>query len=469
MRYRSQTVAYWYFALAMVLFGLQLAFGLLAAAKYLGPDPLINILPFDVVKMIHTNLLVVWVLTGFMGATYWLVPEESRTELYSVKLAYVQLGLWAAMGVSAVIGYLFRYGAGTKLLEQPLPHKIVIVAVMLMFLYNILMTIRNSGRFTTTEGVLLGGLGMASLLYLPSLVNFDNYTIGTFYRWWTIHLWVEGVWEMIQGSLLAYLLIRLTGADREVMEKWLYVIVGLVFIAGILGTAHHYYWIGVPYYWLPIGGIFSALEPVALVGMAIYAYSAMRRSGLAHPNTLAIHWAVGSAVFTMFGAGLLGLAHTWPGVNRWTHGTLITPMHGHAAFYGAYVMIVLAMISYALPSLTQRRAAGVTAADESAGTRVGYCAFWLQLAGMFGMTTAFATAGIAQVYLERILGVGFLETQLKIQVHFLMLIAAGAIFTVGAVLFIWDFFRAQPRFHVTEPDEALDAPHPRAVRGAAFP
>jgi nitric oxide reductase subunit B len=253
------------------------------------------------------------------------------------------------------------------------------------------------------------------------------------------------------------------------MEKWLYVIVGLVFIAGILGTAHHYYWIGVPYYWLPIGGIFSALEPVALVGMAIYAYSAMRRSGLAHPNTLAIHWAVGSAVFTMFGAGLLGLAHTWPGVNRWTHGTLITPMHGHAAFYGAYVMIVLAMISYALPSLTQRRAAGVTAADESAGTRVGYCAFWLQLAGMFGMTTAFATAGIAQVYLERILGVGFLETQMKIQVHFLMLIATGTLFTVGAALFIWDFFRAQPRFHVTEPDEALDAPHPRAVRGAAFP
>ena len=105
-----------------------------------------------------------------------------------------------------------------------------------------------------------------------------------FYRWWTIHLWVEGVWEMIQGGFLAYLLIRLSGADREVMEKWLYVIVGLVFIAGILGTAHHYYWIGVPSYWLPIGGIFSALEPLAFLGMAIYAYSAMRRSGLAPPE-----------------------------------------------------------------------------------------------------------------------------------------------------------------------------------------
>lgn len=454
MRYRSQAVAYWYFAVALALFGLQIAFGLLSATKYLGPDPLLNVLPFDVTKMIHTNLLVVWVLTGFMGGTYWIVPEESRTELYSVKLAYVQLALWVVMGVTAVIGYLFRYGAGTKLLEQPLPHKIVIVVVMLMFLYNVVMTIRQSGRTTTTELVLLGGLGMAAVLYLPALIPIDNYTVATFYRWWTIHLWVEGVWEMIQGSMLAYLLIRLAGADREVMEKWLYVIVGLVFIAGVLGTAHHYYWIGVPHYWLPIGGLFSALEPVALVGMAIYAYNAMRRSGLAHPNTLAIHWTVGSAVYTMFGAGLLGLAHTWPGVNKWTHGTLITAMHGHAAFYGAYAMIVLAMISYVRPYLLRGQPPEGTM--ETSGSPVGYWAFWLQLAGMFGMTISFATAGIGQVYLERILGLGFLETQLKIQVHFLMLLATGALFAAGAILFIWDFFRYRPRFDVTASPADLD-------------
>ena len=440
MRYRSQQVAYWYFAVAMVLFGLQIAFGLLSAAKYLGPDPLLYILPFDVTKMIHTNLLVVWVLTGFMGATYWLVPEESQTELYSPKLAYVQLGLWTLMGLTAVIGYLFRYGTGNKLLEQPLPHKIVIVIVMLMFLYNVGMTIKKSGRFTTTEGVLLLGVGSAAVLYLPALLHFENYTVSIFYRWWTIHLWVEGVWEMIQGSFLAYLLIRLSGADREVMEKWLYVIVGLVFIAGILGTAHHYYWVGVPAYWLPIGGIFSALEPVALVGMAAYAYTAMTRSGLAHPNTLALHWTLGSAVFTLFGGGLLGLAHTWPSVNQWTHGTLITAMHGHAAFYGAYAMIVLAMITYALPSLTSDR--------REQGSAVGYWAFWLQLAGMFGMTLSFATAGIGQVYLERILGLGYLDTQLKIQVHFVMLLATASLFTAGAGLFIWDFFRSRPRFEV---------------------
>ncbi len=437
MRYHSQSVSYWYFAVAMCLFGLQLVFGLLAASKYLGPDPLINILSFDKIKAIHTNLLLVWVLAGFMGATYYVVPEESRGEIYSTKLAYLQLVAWTLMGVTAVVGYMFGWTAGNKLLEQPLALKIVIVIVMLMFLYNILMTIKQAGRWTVTEGVLVAGLALAALLYLPALLEFDNYTVAIFYRWWTIHLWVEGVWEMIQGGLLAYLLIRLSGADREVMEKWLYVIVGLVFLAGIIGTAHHYYWIGVPYYWLPIGGFFSALEPMALLGMAMFAYFAMRRSGLSHPNALAVHWTIGSAVFTVFGAGLLGLAHTLPNVNRWTHGTMVTAMHGHGAFFGGYAMIVMALITYALPNLTNDR--------KVEGSSIGYWAFWLQIAGMFGMVLSFGTAGIGQVYLERILGLGYLDTQLKLQVHFLMLIATATLFTIGAGLFIWDFFRSPPK------------------------
>ncbi|HEX7215402.1 MAG TPA: cbb3-type cytochrome c oxidase subunit I [Methylomirabilota bacterium] len=433
MRYVSQRVAYPYFVVALLLFGLQVAFGMLAAAKYLGPDPLREVLPFDVVKVIHTNLLLVWVLTGFMGAAYYVVPEESRVELHSVRLAYVQLGLWTAMGVTAVVGYVFRWTAGNKLLEQPFPLKIVIVVVMLMFLYNLGMTIRAGGRLTTTEGVLVAGLASTALLYLPALLEWDNYTLSIFYRWWTVHLWVEGVWEMIQGGILAYLLIRLSGADREVLEKWLYVIVGLTFISGILGTAHHYYWIGVPRYWLPLGGFFSALEPLSFLAMAMYAYSAIRRSGLAHPNRMALHWTIGSAIFSALGAGILGLAHTWPSVNKWTHGTLITPMHGHMAFFGAYVMIVLGMITYALPGLTGR-------SEDSRETTAGFWAFWLQLAGMFGMTMAFAAAGITQTYLERILGIGYLDTQLKLQVHFLMLVATGALFAVGVGLYLWDFF-----------------------------
>jgi nitric oxide reductase subunit B len=125
-------------------------------------------------------------------------------------------------------------------------------------------------------------------------------------------------------------------------------------------------------------------------------------------------------------------------------------MHGHAAFYGAYAMIVLAMITYALPAMVPGR--------NEKGSSLGYWAFWMQLGGMFGMTLSFATAGIAQVYLERIMGMGYLDAQLKIQVHFVMLVATGSLFAVGVGLFIYDFFRHAPRFDV-EPG----APEPHAA------
>jgi nitric oxide reductase subunit B len=183
MTYQSQRIAYAYFLAAVLLFGLQVAFGFLSLAKYLGPDPLLDVFNFATSKAVHTNLLLVWVLTGFMGAAYYMIPEESRTEIYSVRLAYVQLALWLAIGVIAVVGYLFGWTAGRKFLEMPQSLKYGVVVVMLMFLFNLLMTIRQAGRWTTTQGVLIGGLAASTLLFIPGMIHFDNYTLDRFYRW----------------------------------------------------------------------------------------------------------------------------------------------------------------------------------------------------------------------------------------------------------------------------------------------
>ncbi len=121
------------------------------------------------------------------------------------------------------------------------------------------------------------------------------------------------------------------------------------------------------------------------------------------------------------------------------------------AFFGAYAMINLAMITYALPAFAGR-------SDERRGTGLGFWAFWLMVGGMFGMTLAFATAGISQTYLERVMGLGYLETQQKIQVHFLMLVATGALFVVGVGLYIWDFFFLAGRpVAATHPDRLAAA------------
>ncbi|MBN8221719.1 MAG: cbb3-type cytochrome c oxidase subunit I [Spirochaetes bacterium] len=441
MRFKSQKIAYWYFAVCILLIALQITYGFIMGFARIGMDGLHDYIPFNAARATHTNLLVVWLLTGFMGAAYYIIPEESDRELHMPQLAWLQLISWVVVGVTAIIGFHFNWWEGRKFLEIPRPLDYLVVVNVLLFLYIIGMTVWNAKKHSTTQLVLFFGLFAAALLYLPGMIYFDNHMLDSYFRWWVVHLWVEGVWELIMGAVLSFLLIKLTGVDREVIEKWLYVIVGLTFLSGILGTGHHYYWIGSPKYWLMVGGIFSALEPLAFLAMAIWAINMYRKKGREHPNKLALYWTLGCAIMSFVGAGFLGFAHTWPQVNKWTHGTLITAMHGHMAFWGAYAMLVIAIMIYALPQLTGRKLF-----DNLSG----YLSFWMANVGMVGMTSAFAVAGITQVYLERKLGMDFLTVQKEIQVHFIGMMLAASVFTCGMLLFIWNFIR-----HGRPSDEAL--------------
>lgn len=432
MKYKSQSVAYWFFAVAMLLLSLQLVYGFIMGFAHMGMDGLHDFIPFNTARAVHTNLLVMWLLAGFMGAAYYIIPEEAERELISVKLAYVQLIAFVLVGVSAIIGFHFNWWEGRKFLEIPRELDYLVVVDVLLFIYLIGMTIWKGKRYTTTSIVLFFGLLTAALLYLPGLIPTDNQTIDSYWRWWVVHLWVEGVWELIMGAILSYLLIKLTGVDREVIEKWLYIIVGFTFLSGILGTGHHYYYIGTPRYWLWIGGLFSALEPLAFLGMAIYGVAMAKKGGRAPENKMALTWSVGCCIMSFVGAGFLGFAHTLPQVNMYTHGTLVTAMHGHLAFWGAYAMIVLAIITYAMPIMTGRK---------RSETKTNVFAFWTSNIGMVFMTLAFAVAGITQVYLERKLGLDFLAVQKEVEVHFLGLVLAAALFTAGIVAFVANFIR----------------------------
>lgn len=432
MKYKSQKVAYWFFATCILLLSLQLIYGFIMGFARIGYDVLHDFIPFNTARATHTNLLVVWLLTGFMAAAYYIIPEEADREIHSVPIAYAQLLSLIVVGVVAIIGFHLNWWEGRKFLEIPRPLDYLVVVNVLLFLFNIGMTVLKGNRFTTTGIVLFMGLFSAALLYLPGMIYFDSQTLDSYFRWWVVHLWVEGVWELIMGSILAFLLIKLTGVDREVIEKWLYVIVGLTFLTGILGTGHHYYWIGTPKYWLMVGGIFSALEPLAFLGMALFAIFMYKKSGREHPNKVSLMWTVGGAITSFVGAGFLGFAHTLPMVNVYTHGTLVTGMHGHLAFWGAYAMIVFAIMTYAMPQMTGRKLWN---------NKTGLLAFWMSNVGMYAMTGAFAVAGITQVYLERKIGMDFLVVQEAIEVHFVGLLLAATLFTLGIVLFIINFIR----------------------------
>jgi nitric oxide reductase subunit B len=437
MQYPTQALARPYFYAAILLFALQIVFGLVAATQFVAPHFLFPDIPFNISRMIHINLLIVWLLFGFMGATYFLVPEEAQRDIESPFIARLQFWLLLLGGVAAVVGYLFGIHGGREFLEQPLPIKIAIVVIVLMFLYNVGMTLLR-GRKTAVTGVLYVGLVGLAVMFLFAFYNPANLVEDKFYWWWVVHLWVEGVWELILGGLLAYLLIKLTGVDREIIEKWLYVIVAFTLFTGILGTGHHYFFIGTHEHWLWTGSIFSALEPLPFFGMVVLTFYMMRKANRDHPNSAAKLWVMGTAVMSFLGAGVWGFLHTLAPINFYTHGTQITASHGHLAFYGAYAMINLAIISYAMPILKNRPIKEKTQQLEMWG-------FWLMTVSMVFIALSLTAGGIVQVYLQRVLGMDFMVTQGYMDLFYWLRLFFGLTFAAGLVVYGWDFFKRHVR------------------------
>ncbi len=452
MKYQSQAVAKPYFIFALALFVGQIVFGLIIGLQYVVGDFLFPEIPFNVARMVHTNLLIVWLLFGFMGAAYYLIPEESETELYSPKLAWILFWVFAAAGTLTIIGYLaVPYATlaeitgndllptmGREFLEMPTITKIGVVIVALGFLFNIGMTMLK-GRKTVISIVMMTGLMGLALFFLFSFYNPENLALDKYFWWWVVHLWVEGVWELIMGAMLAFVLIKVTGVDREVIEKWLYIIIAMALITGIIGTGHHFFWIGPPEYWMYLGSIFSALEPIPFFMMTVFAFNMVSRRRREHPNRAATLWALGCAVMAFLGAGVWGFLHTLAPINYYTHGTQVTAAHGHMAFYGAYVMIVITMISYAMPIMRGRPNGNSPQAQT-----VEMWSFWLMTIAMVFITLFLSAAGILQIWMQRIPESGealsFMATQDNIAVFYWLREAAGVVFFIGLLTYISSFF-----------------------------
>jgi nitric oxide reductase subunit B len=438
MKYQSQKVALAYFGVAMALFAIQVLVGLLAGLIYVAPNTLSELLPFNIVRMLHTNSLIVWLILGFFGAAYYLVPEEAEREIESPLLGYLQLLILVVGTLGAVVTYVFDLFHGNILLgkegrefiEQPLWVKLGIVVAALIFLYNITLTVLK-GRKTAVTNVLLLGLWGIALFFLFSLYNPSNLALDKMYWWYVVHLWVEGVWELVMAAILAYLMLKLTGVDREVVDKWIYSIAALSLFTGLLGTGHHYYWIGTPGYWQWIGSIFSTLEVLPFFVMVLFTFNMVWKGGRDHPNKAAILWALGCSTLAFFGAGVWGFMHTLAPINYYTHGTQVTAAHGHLAFYGAYVSLNLAMITYAMPQLLNR---------EPYNQVLNMVSFWVMGSSMAFMTFTLTFAGALQTHLQRVMGQGYMDVQDQLGLFYLMRFGAGAVFVLGALLFIFATF-----------------------------
>ncbi|MEK6655782.1 MAG: cbb3-type cytochrome c oxidase subunit I, partial [Thermodesulfobacteriota bacterium] len=350
-------------------------------------------------RAIHTNTLVAWMLLGFMGGTYFILPLECKRELFSVKIAYLQLFIFAGTAVTAVVGFLFGWTQGKPLLEIPVPLDFLIVVAALLFVFNVGMTIFQAKERSLIQWMLLAGVTFLSVVYLFGMPFYKNLNVDYYYWWWVIHLWVEGAWELIAAAITAFIILEVTGVERKVVEKWLYVETGLVLFTGLVGTGHHYYWIGSPDYWLWWGGIFSAMEPIPIALMVLDTWMHIRDRKNPVVNPLLWTYIMVMAAFHFLGAGVFGFIHTLPSINYYTHGSQVTVSHGHLAFFGAYALLNLTVFYFAIPQLK-----GIKKFDD----RLGVWGFWIMVTAMIFLGLVFGVAGVLQTYLERVLDIGYM-------------------------------------------------------------
>ena len=450
----GQKLAVKYFTVAMVLFGAQILFGMLAGLQYLKPDLFYGVLDFSVNRMVHVNAMVVWMLYGFIGATYWMLEEESQHEVVGLKLGNLIFWVLTAAVTVVVLVYLFvqigpgeqssiwLINEGREYIEAPRWADIGIVVSVLVFFFNVAATF-SKGRYTGIAGVLVLDLLALFGLYFAGMFYTPNVSVDQFWWWWVIHLWVEATWEVLVACIVAYGLMKVLGVSRKIVETWLYIEVALMFGSGILGLGHHYFWIGTPEYWFTIGGLFSALEPVPLVAMVVHAVFDAGANKIKNSNHPAMAWLIAHAFGNFFGAGVWGFMHTLPQINLYTHGTQWSASHGHLAFFGAYATIIIAMFYLGI----QHWRGGVWMAGSLPGN--GWKWKWslgLLNMGMVGMTVALLISGYEQSQIERAIEGSTWMGYFAAQAHPWFIQGMwwrevfGTMFAAGFGLLMWDLW-----------------------------
>ena len=172
--------------------------------------------------------------------------------------------------------------------------------------------------------------------------------------------------------------------------------------------------------------------------MVVFAFKVVKERRRDHGNKIATTWAQGTAVMAFLGAGVWGFLHTLAPVNYYTHGSQLTAAHGHLAFFGAYAMVVMCMISYSMPVMNGR-----LQGNSARAQKVERISFWLMCIGMLGITFALTAAGIWQVALQRLPEAGkalsFMATQDALTPFYIVRLGFALLFTVGVVTYFTSF------------------------------
>ncbi len=444
IEYESQRLSVRFFMLMLVLFILQVLFGVLLAAQRVDQRLLAGVLNFNVARAEHLNLAVMWIVSGFVGAVFYVAPLLSRRELAAPWL--IKLLFWALIVIVAWNAFTFHlipsgiagWWAGQPWLQQGLEYleagRAAGIATLIGFAIVAYVVLRTFPPVREWNEIHWGlGIGFTALavMWIFGLFFVARVDLQEYFRWFVVHYWVEGVWEVIHISLVGFLLVLLFNANVRAVGYAVFWGVTLVWLSGLLGNAHHYFWIGTPSFWQFWGSLFSAFEPLPLVFCFWHIYLDAHHDNRPLANAPAFYFVLGSVVLEQVGAGILGFSMTFSLTNAWSHGTLVTPAHAHLALFGTFGMLCLGVAYVAVPS-----ARGLERFDQ----RLGRLAFWFLFVGVLGLSLSFALGGTKQVFLYRVLGEDWFGGVLMpaLTVFDALLVVSGFVLLVGAGIAAYD-------------------------------
>jgi nitric oxide reductase subunit B len=371
-----------YFFIVIALMLLQIGMGAITAhyavegQSFFGL-PLAQILPYTISRTVHTQIGVFWIATAWLATGLYVAPLLSGREPPLQKLGVDALFyalVFVVLG-STVTGWLgtlqhrgvdFSFWFGNQGLEYTSMGRFWQYLLFAGLLFWVVLLGRALWpalkRPSETRGLIamvflsatcIGGFYASSLAW----DQHSHYSMIEYWRWWLVHLWVEGFFEVFATAVVALIftnlgLVRAASANRAIVAETIVFLFG-----GILGTLHHLYWTGTPTSVIAVGSVFSALEVVPLTLIGLEALQTYRRSqGVAWLQ--AYKWVILSFVAVGFwntvGAGLLGFAINPPASLYYVQGLNMTPAHGHAALFGVYGMLGIGLMLFCLRGLFAR-------------------------------------------------------------------------------------------------------------------
>lgn len=374
---QQATIKYFWVVAAMIL--VQILLGVITAHYGVEGDgfygiPLSRWLPYSVARTWHLQLGVLWIATAWLAAGLFIGPLVSGTEPNGQKLGvnilFVALlvivvgslaGQWLSIQNHLSDSASFYFGhQGYEYIDLGRVWQIGLFVGLLLWLCLVVRVVGPALKRSGEQKHLLLIFLMAStaigLFYAAGFAwgRHTHLSIVEYWRWWVVHLWVEGFFEVFATAVIAFFFARLNlvtpglAAEASLLSATIYL------SGGIIGTLHHLYFSGTPTVALAWGSVFSALEVVPLIMVAYPALEDLRMSkatAWVRKYKWPIYFFVAVAFWNMVGAGLFGFMINPPIALYYMQGLNTTPVHAHAALFGVYGMLGIGLMLMCLRAL----------------------------------------------------------------------------------------------------------------------